>query len=94
MNEEQHDKLGLVRVEKRQARKIFDKWLDVYIQPTNVNSESEKYPLLKINRTLDSDFEKTVKDYELENCKSYATGRKTKFFVSDEKLTDGELIPL
>lgn len=83
------DNKSYKRVDKRQARKTFNNYIDVVLCPVNIRPFNDFCPVyITLNKTdlqelnNDKSFDLLVNEYEFYNCNNTHVGKKSAFYVA------------
>jgi hypothetical protein len=77
--------LHLVRIDKRKARNLFNKGIEIYLCPSNLNPVLFGNKPFKIEYSCGADFEQIVRSVEYFFCINAKTGYFPSYYINTLK---------
>ena len=77
--------LHLVRVDKRKARNLFNKGIEIYLVPSNFVPFGAWFQPYQIELSCDIEFDTLVNNFNYYNCINSETGYFPSFYINTQK---------
>lgn len=77
--------LHLVRIDKRKARNLFNKGLEIYVVPSNLNPVLFGNKPFKIESSCNANFDQLVRSVKYFFCINSQTGYFPSFYINNLK---------